>query len=163
MLCAILEMEAATLDNVGLKRPSSCIAKLSASFAFAFAAPAPGKNRVHQNASRTPRSTTRCFNTKSTVSAKNASAAQMRRRSSQSAFSSAVISCREASVAEARTSCCVEAARSVWELWSSIWCERTERSSSPCMSPSVRRRVSVTSLLAFISASSLYQVFQLNY
>ena len=44
----------------------------------------------------------------------------------------------------------------------SIWVDKTERSSSPCMRPIVRRRASVTSLLALVSASSLSKTLSLG-
>lgn len=52
-----------------------------------------GRKRVHQKAIRMPLSTTRCFRMKSTIRKKKATAARIKRRSSQSDFSRAVIRC----------------------------------------------------------------------
>jgi hypothetical protein len=114
-----------------------------------------GTNRVHQNASRMPRSTIRCLRMKSTTSTKKQKPERMRMRSSQSLFSSAVTSCFEVDMTLLSVSCWSEVERRVEVDSSRSWVLRTERSSSDCMRDIVRRRASVTSELAFIRASSL--------
>ena len=68
-----------------------------------------GMNLVHQNAIRRLRSTSRCLRMNRTTSTKNASAAAMSSRSSQSDFSSAVMSCFEVPMSMLSTSCILEA------------------------------------------------------
>ena len=64
-----------------------------------------GKNRVHQKASLTPLSITLCLMMKKTTRMKKERAARIRRRSSQSECSRAVMSCLEVRVAVERRSC----------------------------------------------------------
>lgn len=71
-----------------------------------------GRKRVHQNATRSPRLTTRCCMMNRTTRMKKTSAAIIRRRSSQSDFSSAVMRCLEVCIRPSRTSCVDEADRS---------------------------------------------------
>jgi hypothetical protein len=131
-----------------------------------------GKNLVHQNAIRTPLSSTRCFTMNSTTRTKNVNAERMRTRSSQSVFSRAVMRCLEVVRREVRVEWvevverrvvvevsvgCAHVGYNMGEREGdipSIWTERTERSSSLCISPIARRRASVTSALAFMSVSS---------
>lgn len=100
---------------------------------------------------------------------KNMNADKMIMRSNQSVFSRAVISCLEVSMREFRVSCVCDVARNVAVDSShvtgqqkgpmgkspipSIWVVRTDRSSSLCMRFIVRRRASVTSSFALVSAS----------
>lgn len=64
-----------------------------------------GRNRVHQKAIRMPLSTTRCFRMRSTTRKKKATAAKIRRRSSQSDFSRAIMRCLDVLRRVERVSC----------------------------------------------------------
>jgi hypothetical protein len=72
-----------------------------------------GTKRVHQKAMRIPRSKIRCFKMKSTTRRKKSSAEKMSTRSSQSDFSSAVISCFDVSMTLVRVSWVFDADRRV--------------------------------------------------
>ena len=115
-----------------------------------------GINRVHQNAIRSPRSTTRCFRINRTTRIKKAKPERIRMRSSQSDFSSAVTRCLEVDITVFRVSCCRDVERRVAVDSSRSCVLSTERSSSDCMRDMVRRSASVTSEFACISASSLW-------
>lgn len=109
-------------DGLIVLFPSSINTSANTSFAFPTAPPrkaGPGRKRVHQNATRSPRSMMRCFAMKSTTMMKNDNAASTRKRSSQSACSSAWMSCRDVRVAVESRSCCADVARSVAVDWSS--------------------------------------------
>lgn len=64
-----------------------------------------GKNLVHQNAILIPRSMIRCFNINNTTRRKKTNPEMIRIRSSQSDFSSAVMSCLEVDMTLLRASC----------------------------------------------------------
>ena len=64
-----------------------------------------GKNLVHQNAILSPRSMKRCFNINNTTRRKKTNPEMIRIRSSQSDFSSAVMSCLEVDITLLRASC----------------------------------------------------------
>lgn len=70
-----------------------------------------GKKRVHQNMRRTLRSMTRRLKTNATTRRKKQRPPRMRRRSSQSDFSRAVIRSFEVLMRSERVSCCPVAAR----------------------------------------------------
>lgn len=114
-----------------------------------------GKNFVHQKAILSPRSTIRCFKMNNTTRRKKTNPEMIRIRSSQSDFSSAVMSCLEVDITLSRTSCWRDVERRVAVEESSICVVRTERSSSACIRETVRRRASVTSELAFMRTLSL--------
>jgi len=120
-----------------------------------------GINLVHQNASRIPRSTILCFRMNRTTMMKKKKPERIRTRSNQSDFSKAVTSCFDVCMTLLRVSCCEEVERRVVVESSSIWLERTDRSSSVCIRAIVRRRPSVTSALAFMRRSSLVKASQL--
>jgi hypothetical protein len=127
----------------------------SASFRRVLSSLKSGRNLVHQKAILKPLSTTRCLRINKTTKRKKRNPERMSILSSQSAFSSAVMSCFEVDMTEERVSCCKDVERRDAVEESSIWVVRTDRSSSVCMRAMVRRRASVTSELAFIKASSL--------
>ena len=114
-----------------------------------------GRNLVHQKAILKPLSTIRCLRMNKTTKIKKKNPERISILSSQSAFSSAVISCFEVDMTEERVSCCKDVERREAVDDSSICVVRTDRSSSVCIRAMVRRRASVTSELAFIKASSL--------
>ena len=90
-------------------RPSSCFTSTSSAIRLTCGADDDeGRNRVQKSATRTPLSTMRCLMMNSTTKTKNARPAKIKRRSIQSAFSSAVMSCFDVRVMVERTSCCVE-------------------------------------------------------
>ena len=96
-----LATEALTMPAVAL--PSSSIfAAFSSTLPLP---PMPGKNRVHQNAILIPRSKILCLRMNNTTRKKNTKAARTSILSSQSARSSAVMSCFEVFVATERMSC----------------------------------------------------------
>ena len=64
-----------------------------------------GKNLVHQNAILNPRSIIRCFKINNTTRRKKTNPEMIRIRSSQSDFSSAVMSCLEVDMTLLRVSC----------------------------------------------------------
>lgn len=70
-----------------------------------------GMNLVHQNAIRRLRSTSRCLRMNRTTKMKNRREARIRRRSSQSDFSKAVMRCFEVTIKPSKTSCVEEAER----------------------------------------------------
>ena len=72
-----------------------------------------GKNRVHQKAILSPRSMIRCFKINNTTRRKKTNPEMIRIRSSQSDFSSAVISCLEVNMTLLRTSCWIDVERRV--------------------------------------------------
>ncbi len=75
--------------------------------------PGRGMNFVHQSAIRRPRSIKRCLRMKSTTRMKNMNAERMRIRSSQSAFSRAVMRCLEVTISVLRVSWVCDVARNV--------------------------------------------------
>ena len=79
-----------------------------------------GKNLVHQKATLSPRSRTRCFKMNNTTRRKKTNPEMIRTRSSQSDFSSAVTSCLEVSMTLLRTSCWRDVERRVAVEESSI-------------------------------------------
>ena len=79
-----------------------------------------GKNLVHQKAILSPRSMIRCFKMNNTTRRKKTNPEMMRIRSSQSDFSSAVMSCLEVDVTLLRTSCWRDVERRVAVEESSI-------------------------------------------
>lgn len=96
-----LATEAPTMPAVALPS-SSIIAAFSSTLPLP---PMPGKNRVHQNAILIPRSKILCLRMNKTTRKKNTKAARTSILSSQSARSSAVMSCFEVFVATERMSC----------------------------------------------------------
>ena len=72
-----------------------------------------GKNLVHQNAMRIPRSTKRCFKIKATTKKKKQTVDNMSRRSNQSDFSRAVIRCFEVPITASSVSWVEEVDRRV--------------------------------------------------
>ena len=82
--------------------------------------PKSGKNLVHQKAIVSPRSMIRCFKMNSTTRRKNMNPQMIRIRSSQSDFSSAVMSCLEVDMTLSRTSCWRDVERSIAVEESSI-------------------------------------------
>jgi hypothetical protein len=135
--------------------PTTVKTPFSGSFRSALSSLKSGRNLVHQKAILKPLSTIRCLRMNMTTNRKKQKPERMSILSSQSAFSSAVISCFEVVMTEERVSCCKDVERREAVEESSIWVFRTDRSSSVCMRAMVRRRASVTSELAFIKASSL--------
>lgn len=92
--------------------------KLALADSSTFDLPGAGRNRVHQKAILRPRSSIRCLRMKRTTRMKKVRAASTRSRSSQSAFSRAVISCLEVCVAAVSMSCWVPVERRVAVLCS---------------------------------------------
>lgn len=80
-------LDATEAANVVALLPASSIRSISLSPLKS------GMKRVHQNATRKPRSRIRCFRMKRTTRKKKRRAEKIRMRSSQSDFSRAVISC----------------------------------------------------------------------
>lgn len=72
-----------------------------------------GKNLVHHSAMRKPRSTKRCLRMNRTTKKKKQTAEIMSKRSSQSDFSRAVISCFEVPITASSVSCVAEVDRRV--------------------------------------------------
>ena len=89
-------------------RPSSCFTSTSSAIRLTCGVDDAGRNRVQKSATRRPLSTIRCLMMNSTTRTKNVRPAKIKRRSIQSAFSSAVMSCLDVRVIVERTSCCVE-------------------------------------------------------
>ena len=85
--------DAASVIELAVNAPFSIASTAFSAARLAVFEGPPGMKRVHQNAIRSPRSTIRCFRMKSTTRMKNMRPARMRRRSSQSDFSSAVMRC----------------------------------------------------------------------
>ena len=79
-----------------------------------------GKNFVHQKAILSPRSTIRCFRMNNTTRRKKMNPEMIRIRSSQSDFSSAVMSCLEVCMTLLRVSCWRDVERMVAVEESSI-------------------------------------------
>jgi hypothetical protein len=153
--------DAATTDKLDVTLTTAFAIPFSTLCSSAASSLKLGINLVHQNARRMPRSTILCFRMNKTTMMKKRKLERIRTRSSQSDFSKAVTSCFDVCMTLLRISCCEEVERRVVVESSSIWLERTDRSSSVCIRAIVRRRPSVTSALAFIRRSSLVRASQL--